>query len=120
MLSVGEFLELFESRVRLNARDVECVLFSCGCYGGGWCKAVKNTTDCELELRRQCIEEEEKDQATEFIGGVQDEESWGRGRRGTLQSSGVGSCEKAMATKRASIARSGRRGVRLPVQREEW
>ena len=93
MLSVGEFLELFESRVRLNARDVECVLFSCGCYGGGWGKAVKNTNECELELRRQCIEEEEKDQATEFIGGVPEEESWRGGRRVMLQSSCVRSCE---------------------------
>ena len=46
--SVGEFLELFESRVCANARDVECVLFSCGCYGGGWCKAVGNISDGEL------------------------------------------------------------------------
>ena len=41
MRSVGEFLELFESRVCANARDVECVLFSCGCYGGGWGKTEK-------------------------------------------------------------------------------
>ena len=39
--SVGEFLELFESRVCANARAVECVLFSCGCYGGGWGKTEK-------------------------------------------------------------------------------
>ena len=41
MLSVGEFLELFESRVCVNARAVECVLFSCGCYGGVWGKTEK-------------------------------------------------------------------------------
>ena len=39
--SVGEFLELFESRVCANARNVECVLFSGGCYDGGWGKTEK-------------------------------------------------------------------------------
>ena len=35
------FLELFQSRICLNARVVECVLFSWGCYGGGWGKTEK-------------------------------------------------------------------------------
>ena len=39
--SVGEFLEFFKSRVCANARDVEGVLFSCDCYGGGWGKTEK-------------------------------------------------------------------------------
>ena len=37
-----------------------------GCHMGGWGKAVGNTSEGELEKRRHCIEEEKKDQASEF------------------------------------------------------
>ena len=56
--SVGEFLELFERR---------------RCCIGGWGKAVGNTSDGELELRRQS-KEDKKSVDRVIPGGVPEEE----------------------------------------------
>ena len=69
----------------------------------------ENTTEGELSLRPQS-KKEKKPVDRVIPGGVPEDARWCGGRRGTLQSSGVRSCEKAMATKRASIAISGSAG----------
>ena len=66
----------------------------------------ENTTEGELEKRRQCIEEEKKDRASEFTFSRGFERGCGH-RKVRLQSSGVRSGEKVISTKRASIAISG-------------
>ena len=72
-----------------------------------WGKAVGNTSEGELSLRRQS--KEEKKPVDQVIPGgcFQEDASWCGDRKVRLQPSGVKSCEKAMARKRASIAISG-------------
>ena len=82
--SVGDILVLFERS---------------GCRIGGWGKAVGNISDCELEKRRQCIEEEKKDLASEFTFSRGCERRCGD-RKLRLQSSSVRSCEKEISKKR--------------------